>query len=216
VKGIVIVGAGGFGREVLTLVRDIDEATPGKWDFLGFLSSDPPDADLLQRIGAQYLGADSDEELLASLRGCSFVAAIGACATRRAVTLKMIDAGLIPATLVHPTAVVGEDVQLGAGTVVCAGAILTTNIRTGLGAQINLVCTVGHDTALGNFATLAPGALISGNGTLADEVYMGTNSCTVQGVSIGEGTIVGAGAVVTRNIGPGLTVVGAPAKPING
>jgi sugar O-acyltransferase (sialic acid O-acetyltransferase NeuD family) len=214
VNGIVIVGAGGFGREVLTLVRDVNEATPGTWDFLGFLSAEPPDATVLQRVDARYLGADTDLELLASLRGCHFVAAIGACSTRRAVTTRMTDAGLAPATLVHPTAVIGEDVELGAGAAVCAGSILTTNIRVGRGVSIDRSVNVGHDCVLGEFATLAPGSTISGNVTLADEVYMGTNSCTIQGVAIGAGSTVGAGAVVTRDVEPGATVVGAPARPL--
>lgn len=212
---LVVVGAGGFGREVLTLIRDINEATPDSWDFVGFLAKEAPDPEVLQRIEAPYLGTDTDQHLLATLRNCHFVAAIGAGAARRAVTARMIAAGLTPGTLIHPSAVIGEDVRLGAGTVVCAGSILTTNIRTGVGVVIDRSVNVGHDSMLGHFVTLAPAATVSGSVTLADEVYMGTNSCTVQGVHIGIGVTVGAGAVVTRDIGDGLTAVGAPAKPIS-
>lgn len=212
---IVIVGAGGFGREVLTLIRDINEATPTTWDFVGFLAAEAPDPSMLRRIDATYLGSDTDEQLLASLHGCHCVVAIGSSSVRRDVTARMLTAGLVPATLVHPSAVIGEDVELGGGTVICAGSVLTTNIRLGAGVHVNLLCTVGHDCVLGDFATLAPGVLISGNVTLADGVYMGTNSSTIQGVSIERTTTVGAGAVVTRNVGEGLTVVGAPARPIS-
>ena len=212
---IVIVGAGGFGREILTLIRDINEATPGTWDFHGFIAADRPDPRLLERIDARYLGSETDSEVLKSLGDCYFVVAIGKGHVRRRVTQDLVRAGLSPATLIHPSAIVGEDVELGDGTVICAGSILTTNIRLGHGVQINLLCTIGHDCVLGEFATLAPGVLVSGNVTLSDEVYMGTNSCTIQGLSIGTATIVGAGAVVTRSIEEGLTVVGTPAKPIS-
>lgn len=211
---IAIVGAGGFGREVLALIRDINEATPETWAFVGFLASEAPDPDMMQRIDATHLGSDTDIQVMAHLRDCYFVVAIGAGSVRREVTARMRRAGLTPATLVHPSAVIGEDVELGEGTVVCAGSILPTNIRLGVGVQINKLCTVGHDGVLGDFVTLAPGSLIAGNVTLADEVHMGINSCTIQGISIGRATMVGAGAVVTSDIGEGLTVVGAPAKPI--
>lgn len=211
---IVILGAGGFGREVLTLIRDINEATPNTWDFVGFLAAEAPDPGIMRRIDAPYLGSDTHEQVLAGLHGCDVVVAIGAGPVRRDVTSRMIRAGLVPATLVHPSAVIGEDVELGEGTVVCAGSILTTNIRLGTGVAIDRSVNVGHDCVIGDFVTLAPGSVLSGNVTLRNEVYMGTNSCTIQGVSIGQATTVGAGAVVTRDIGAGLTAVGAPAKPV--
>ena len=211
---IVIVGAGGFGREVLTLIRDINEATPPTWGFVGFLAAEAPDPGMMRRIDAPYLGSDTDEQVLAGLHGCHVVVAIGAGSIRRDVTARMLRAGLVPATLVHPSAVIGEDVELGEGTVVCAGSILTTNIRLGTGVAVDRSVNVGHDCVIGDFVTLAPGSVLSGNVTLRDEAYMGTNSCTIQGVSVGRATTVGAGAVVTRDIGAGLTAVGAPAKPV--
>lgn len=210
---IVIVGAGGLGREVLTLIRDINVADPA-WEVLGFLASEAPEAGLLRRIDARHLGSDTDAVLLNSIRGCYFIAAIGAPATRRETSTRMGRAGLTPATLVHPTAVIGEDVVLEEGTFVCAGANLTTNIRVGRGCVVDRSVNIGHDCILGEFVTLAPGATVSGNVTLGDEVYMGTNSCTVQGLSVGAGTVIGAGAVVTRNVGDRLKVVGIPARPM--
>lgn len=211
---IVIVGAGGFAREILTLIRDVNEATPETWDFVGFLAADPPDPGMLQRIDAAYLGSDTDERVLANLQDCCVVVAIGAGSTRRHVVARMISYDLPLATLVHPTAVIGEDVELGPGSVVCAGSILTTNIRLGVGVAIDRSVNVGHDCVVGDFVTLAPGSVLSGNVTLAEEVYVGSNSCTIQGVSIARAATVGAGAVVTRDIGEGLTVIGAPARPI--
>ena len=110
-------------------------------------------------------------------------------------------------------------VEIGEGSIVCSGNILTTNIRLGKHVHLNLGCTVGHDAVLGNFATLAPGVHISGWVTLEPSVYIGTGASVINGVEgepliIGRNAVVGAGACVIRNVPPNTTVVGIPAKPL--
>ena len=121
--------------------------------------------------------------------------------------------------LVHPRLEMSRWVDLGEGAVLCAGNILTTNIRFGVGVQVNLDCTIGHDSILDDYVTLAPGVHISGCVHLGKRVYVGTgaviiNGTGVQPLVIGEDAVIGAGACVTKSIGPGVTAVGVPAKPL--
>jgi acetyltransferase-like isoleucine patch superfamily enzyme len=91
--------------------------------------------------------------------------------------------------------------------------MLTTNIVAGRHLHVNLNATVGHDCVIGDFVTLAPGVSISGHVTIGDGVEFGTGAVVLPGVTIGDGAMVGAGAVVTRDVEPGVTVIGMPAKP---
>ena len=120
--------------------------------------------------------------------------------------------------LVHPTVRLDpESVSIGDGTVICPGCTLTTDIEVGRHAQINLHCTVGHDVRLGDYATLAPGVHISGRVIVGRGAYFGTGAVTIDGTRdapllVGEDAVVGAGAVVTKEVPAAATVVGVPAR----
>lgn len=212
---IVIVGAGGSGREVRCLIEDLNRVTSDQWDFVGFLAADEPPPDLLERIDAKFLGSPSDRHLLAELGGIHFAVAIGNGVARRNLHGELSSAGLLPATLVHPTAVIGMDVDLGAGTVIGAGCVITTNVRLGVSVQVNNLCSIAHDCSLGDYVTLAPGVNVSGAVQIDALAHLGTNSATIQGVAIGASARIGAGAVVTQSIGAGVTAVGVPARPVS-
>ncbi len=119
----------------------------------------------------------------------------------------------------HPRVECSRWVEIGEGAVICAGNILTVNIVLGRHLQINLDCTIGHDVVMGDFTTLAPGVHVSGWVHCGQRVYMGTGAVILNGtedspLTIGDDAVVGAGAVVTRSVPPGVTVVGVPARPL--
>lgn len=204
----MIVGAGGFGREVAWLVDDINQERPA-FDFLGFVD----DAATQTQEGYPVLGSMSDW-IAAGRQDVKVVCAIGDPITRVAVVDRLAKAGLKFATLLHPSVRLSRWVTVGSGSIICAGTTLTTNITVGAHSILNLHCTVGHDAELGEYASLMPGVHISGNVVTGPGVYFGTGASAVNDLSIGAWTILGAGAVVTRNLPPAVVAVGVPAKAV--
>lgn len=118
-------------------------------------------------------------------------------------------------TFIHPTAqILGNDVIVGEGSIVCAGSIITTNCVIGKHTHLNLQTTIGHDCVIGDFLTTAPGAKISGNCKFGNCVYIGTNASVKEKIQICDGVVIGLNAGVVKNIiEPGI-YVGVPAKKI--
>lgn len=204
---LVIVGAGGFGREALDLVRAINAATP-TFEFLGFLDDGDVDAELLQRMGATCIGPTSR---LAEL-DASYVAAIGSAEPRRRIDARARSWDRHAATLVHPSVVTGSAVSLGEGTVIAASTHLTTNVNVGRHVQVNLDCTIGHDTVVEDYVTLYPGVHVGGGVVIEQGSTLGIGSVIVPNVRIGRDAVIGAGAVVTHDVTPGATMVGPSAR----
>lgn len=207
---MVIVGAGGCGREVLAVVRAIEAGT-GEVSFLGFIDDKEPDADLLARSGATYLGgltamADQPREV-------RYVIAIGDGKVRERIDRQVTALGHQPLTLVHPRASLGTNIELGPGTIICANTALTTNIRTGRHVHVNVNSTVGHESLLEDYVTLYPMAAVSGTVRLGRASSIGTGAAVIQGCTIGAGAFVGAGAAVVRDIPADVVAVGVPARP---
>jgi sugar O-acyltransferase (sialic acid O-acetyltransferase NeuD family) len=211
VKPLAVYGASNFGDEIVQLFRDINAMCP-EWELLGFLDDDP---DLLgrTRVDLPVLGDLRWLEEQAP-RDIHVVVAIGNPVVKRRVAGRVAASGARFATGVHPTVVTSEYNTIGSGTVVCAGSVLTTNIRVGDHVILNLSCTVGHNSVIGDHATVNPIVAISGDVTVEEAVLLGTGAAVVDKVRIGRGAIIGAGATVTRDIEPFATAVGTPAVPI--
>lgn len=208
-KDLIIVGAGGFGREVAWLVERINSINP-TWNLLGFLDDDE-NIWGQERDGYPVLGGCGKA---AEYKDAAFVCSVGASRIRKIVIekLKSFNPEIEFATLIDPSVLMSDRVEIGEGSIICAGTIITVDIKLGEHTIINLDCTVGHDVVFEDYVTLYPSVNVSGNVVLKAGVEMGTGCAIIQGKKVGKNTIVGAGAVVIRDMDADCTVVGNPAK----
>lgn len=213
-RPLVIIGCGGFGREVHDVVDAInaDHAARGldpAWDMLGYLDDNPSDFHGGQVVarGSQVLGGL--DWLASADPAVAYVIGIGSPAIKA-----RIDAALpqrTAATLVHPAATLGANVTLGPGTIVCAGVCITTNIQLGRHVHINLLCSIGHDTQIDDYVSINPLVAVSGTVHLQEGVMVGTHASILQNLTIGTGSVVGGAACVVKNVPPGVVAKGVPA-----
>ena len=205
---IMIYGDRGFGREVHQLIKDIAR-TGAPVTCAGFLV----DAEYREFATVHDLPVFGDASWLASAPDVQVVIAIGATAPRHRIA-RLIDSeyGASFAILQHPRAWVGDHVPVGEGSVICAGAMVPTDISVGRHVQLHVGCTVGHRSTISDFATIAPGANVSGRVEVGEGAFIGAGAVIVPDIKIGRWAIVGAGAVVTKDVPPDTTVVGSPAR----
>lgn len=206
---IAIVGAGGFAREILTLINDINKVNP-LYEVVGFVDSDKSKT----IHGLPVIG--DDDEVNATTEPLSVVIAVGEPHLKEKIQRKFTNELISFPTLVHPSVIIGdkESVKIGKGCIICAGNIMTTDINLHNFITLNLACTVGHDTEIADYSSFMPSVNISGEVNTGKGVYVGTGAKIINQVEIGEGTIVGAGAVVAKSLPANCTAVGIPAKPI--
>ncbi|MEK3697501.1 acetyltransferase [Paenibacillus sp. FSL R7-0312] len=210
-QDLVLIGAGGFGREVAWLVSNINRVKE-TWNLIGFIDNNSAlKGETINGIpvlgGVEWFGTRE--------ANISVVSTIGNAKTRRKSISELSRFSNINyVTLIDPSVVMSEWVEIGEGSIICAGSILTVNITLGTHVIVNLDCTIGHDAVIGDYSTLYPSVNLSGNTLVNNNVELGTGSQVIQGITIEEGTIVGAGAVVVRDLPANCTAVGSPAKPI--
>ncbi len=203
-KKLIIVGASGFALEVFWLAKRAG------YEVEGFLD-DSEECQKKEIFGRKVLGKiDSWPEFNAS----SFVVAVGSPRVRQAIVTRMTSGSEQPdfATLFDPSAIIGENVKFGKGSIICAGVVATVEISAGEHVIVNLNSTIGHETIIGDFVTIAPLVAVSGKVELGDLVEIGTGAAIRQGVVVGHGSMLGMGGILTKNMAEYCMHFGNPAK----
>ena len=208
-KSVVIVGAGGFGREVLEIFKAQNNISE-TWDILGFTDENKQLHGTTMN-GYPVLGdLDWLREYNSDNLGC--VIAITDCEARKQVAERLQEMGINFYNAIHPSVIMSEFVELGKDVIICAGSILTVNIKIGDHVIIYLNSSIAHDVVIGNYCTINPTAIINGNNHLGEGVYVGTGATFIQEVSVGDWSTIGAGAVVIDDIPGRVVAVGVPAR----
>ncbi len=208
---IAIYGAGGFGREVFLLIHHLNEAG-ANWEMTGFYDDEIPPGTIIN----DYKILGGTEALNTNSENISVVFAIGNPPIKKQLLSKLNNKLIRFPTLIHPSVKIRNEqhIEIGEGSIICEGNILTTNIRIGAHVILNLACTTGHDVLIEDFCSIMPGARISGEVKIRELVYIGTGATIINQIEIGNASIIGAGAVVIKDIPAHCTAVGVPARKI--
>jgi len=210
-KKLILFGASNFGDEIVQLFRDINEKrTPEEWEIVGFLDDNK---DLIGKIrnGIEVLGT-KEWVTHNNIDDIYFVCCIGNPKAKKSVVAYLSSFRVKFASGIHPSVIISRTSTIGIGTVITAGNIITTNIIIGDHVILNLACTIGHYSKIANYCTINPGVNISGDVTLEEGASLGTNATILEKMRVGSQSIIGAGAVVNKNIPSNVTAVGIPAK----
>jgi len=211
VNRIIVVGCGGFGRETICALIASAEKGDAELDEIAVLDDAPSRVNLarLAALDVRWLGAFQDAHRWVD--EYSFVIGVGSPAIRAGLVDRLAALGARFETVIDPSARIAESSTLGEGSVVCAGAVISTNVRIGRHVHINPNATVGHDTVLADNVSINPAATISGEVTAGERVLVGAGAVVLQGLTLGSDALVGAAACVTRSVRRGVTVLGVPA-----
>ena len=208
-KNIVIVGAGGVGRETSLIIQQINELK-STWNLIGFIDDDVNSWGNVINGYPVIGGMDSLEKLSLDTY---VVVAIANYKVKKKIVNK-INNKFKFATIIDPRVWIHDYITIGEGTIIYEGVILTANIEVGNHVIVSPKCGIGHDSIIKDYVSLLWNVNISGNDIIEEGVMMGSASTVIQGKRIGKGSTVGAGAVVIDNIDSYSTVVGVPAKVI--
>ena len=209
-----VFGASGFGREVMPLARDIvGDLGVDSHDII-FVDDSP----ISNKINGHHVYT-YDEFVLMAADSKSVVVAISDTKIRKEITNRCLSDNINLWNVNSSSVVIMDDVEVGVGSILSPYVTITSNVRIGKSFHANLYSYVAHDCIIGDYVTFAPGVKCNGNVVIEDNVYVATGAIIRQGrpgrpLVIGEGSIVGMGAVVTKNVPPGQTVIGNPAAPL--
>lgn len=203
---IIIVGAGGFGRELLEWIKDINKVTP-TWEIVGFID------DNLNALD----GVEIDYPVVGTIQAWQpkedeeFALAMGSPALKRRIVSVLKAKGAKFATVIHPTAILTSFNKYGEGFIMFPYSKLSVNSE--VGDFVTLLATpIGHDTYVGDYSVISGGCNIVRNVHIGQDVFLAAGVCIAQDVTIGDGAYLGLGAVVLKDVAPGATMFGNPAR----
>jgi sugar O-acyltransferase (sialic acid O-acetyltransferase NeuD family) len=207
-KNIIIIGAGGVGRETVMLIKDINRVKR-TWNLLGFVDDNK---DLTGKRVNDYKVLGTIDFLNDFEKEVFIVCSISNPFLKKQVFSRISNPKINYANLVHPSTIISEDCVMGYDIIVHANCIITTNVTLGNHIQVNPQCGIGHESVIKDYNSLYWNVNISGNVEVEEGCIIGTKATILQRVNIGKGSIIGAGAVVLKNIPENCTAVGVPAK----
>ncbi len=211
-KDIIIIGAGGLGREIYSLILEINNLDKPRYNVVGFVDDAIPKED--GPFKYKYLG--TIDYLNSIQQPICATLAIGSAVVRKKIRERITNPLVTFPTLIHPSVIMQnpETIVIGEGVTIAAGCILTCDISIEPFVFLNLMCTVGHDAHICCYSSFMPSVNISGETLIGESVYVGTGAKIINLTSIGDETTIGAGAVVTSDLPKRCTAVGVPAKVI--
>jgi sugar O-acyltransferase (sialic acid O-acetyltransferase NeuD family) len=208
VTGVLVVGGGDQGRQVISAL-----AEAGGPPVAGVLDRGIPRGTIV--AGHEVVGTEDDLRACAEERDAdAFVVAIGDNATRGALLERLSDAHpkLAVCSVVHPTASIARDAQIGAGSIVLAGVVVGNGCTVGRGVLLGTRCSIDHDCVVDDHASLGPGVTTGGTVRVGRATALGLGANVVHGVTIGADTVIGAGALVLGTVPDRVVAYGVPAR----
>jgi sugar O-acyltransferase (sialic acid O-acetyltransferase NeuD family) len=204
----LIIGAGGFGREVLEYARDIIEAGKADWGIAGFLDDNACALDNYE-CEQKILGSIKEHEVRDEY---VYICAIGDPETKLSIGRKFHGMGAVFINIIHPTAYVGRNCKMGVGVVLCPRAVVTADVEIGsfVAVDVNSICS--HDSKVADGCTISHFCDLTGFTTLGEGVFLGSGVSVCPGVTVGDYAKIGAGSVALKDIDSGALAYGVPAK----
>lgn len=213
-KKLVLLGAGGFGREVAASILPFVNQREPSYELIGFADDGDQykEGDMID--GYPWLGGQ--EWILDHKDDICCTCTIGSAKKKAEIQRELTRQGVRFVTLIGGNVYIGPDVVIGPGTVIYGRVRISVNCRIGAGVVLNDSVSLGHDVTIGDYTSIMPGTGISGGCVIGKEVDIGGHAYIVPGRKVGDGARIAAGSIVFTNVKAGITVLGNPAKRMNG
>ena len=208
-KKIVLYGAGGFGKEVASIIEVINLWGP-KYELLGFIDDGEGFNESTDINGYPWLG--KSDWILAHKDEVCCTCTVGRAETKAKIQKRLAEQGVQFETIIAAGSYVGKYSTIGAGCVIYSNVMVSVDCRIGDGVLINQGCNIGHDAVIGDYTTIMPGTGISGAVQIGEQVSIGGHAFIIPGRRIGDKATIAAGSIVFTNVKAGTTVIGNPAR----
>jgi sugar O-acyltransferase (sialic acid O-acetyltransferase NeuD family) len=204
-KQLIIYGAGGLAAEALWIAEETKH-----WNILGSID-DSPDKKATLCYGYPCLGS-FDDFVSSEHNNIYFYVAVADASIKRRLVDKMLSLNHLPATLIHPSAVIAKFTTIADGVLVAPQTVIAPGATIGAYSILNTFVGIGHDSQVGRYVNVCPGARVSGHCSIGDGAFIGSNASLLPGIQIGINAIIGANSQIVCNVKEGRTMVGVPAK----